>query len=162
MNNEYLSLQGVGRFYKRNKKHVITTQTVRLYYSVLTLYICTLSFHILSLIALKFCYVRLSNFLPITDFIFFCPQEHKCVLDSCRALESEGFEVTYLPVRTNGLIDMQVCYRSTQIILQVFMHNRKRKQYNTECENAFNNKSSSIGYNVLCRCFHTDFCTSNV
>jgi cysteine desulfurase len=32
--------------------------------------------------------------------------EHKCVLDSCRALESEGFQVTYLPVQTNGLIQM--------------------------------------------------------
>ncbi|XP_046745853.1 cysteine desulfurase, mitochondrial [Diprion similis] len=32
--------------------------------------------------------------------------EHKCVLDSCRALQSEGFDVTYLPVKTNGLIDM--------------------------------------------------------
>ncbi|KNC53884.1 cysteine desulfurylase [Thecamonas trahens ATCC 50062] len=32
--------------------------------------------------------------------------EHKCVLDSCRALEREGFDVTYLPVQTNGLIDM--------------------------------------------------------
>ncbi|XP_045191621.2 cysteine desulfurase-like [Mercenaria mercenaria] len=33
--------------------------------------------------------------------------EHKCVLDSCRALEGEGFEITYLPVQKNGLIDLQ-------------------------------------------------------
>jgi len=32
--------------------------------------------------------------------------EHKCVLSSCRALESEGFEVTYLPVQKNGLINL--------------------------------------------------------
>ncbi|CAL5040235.1 unnamed protein product [Urochloa decumbens] len=32
--------------------------------------------------------------------------EHKCVLDSCRYLQQEGFEVTYLPVRKNGLIDL--------------------------------------------------------
>jgi cysteine desulfurase len=32
--------------------------------------------------------------------------EHKCVLDSCRQLEQEGMTVTYLPVQTNGLIDL--------------------------------------------------------
>lgn len=32
--------------------------------------------------------------------------EHKCVLDSCRHLQQEGFDVTYLPVRPDGLIDL--------------------------------------------------------
>jgi len=33
--------------------------------------------------------------------------EHKCVLDSCRALEQEGWRVTYLPVQPNGLVDVE-------------------------------------------------------
>ena len=34
--------------------------------------------------------------------------EHKAVLDPCRELERQGFEVTYLDVQENGLIDMEV------------------------------------------------------
>jgi cysteine desulfurase len=32
--------------------------------------------------------------------------EHKCVLDSCRDLEQDGFDITYLPVDENGLVNM--------------------------------------------------------
>lgn len=33
--------------------------------------------------------------------------EHKCVLDACRHLEEDGFRVTYLPVKSNGLINLE-------------------------------------------------------
>lgn len=33
--------------------------------------------------------------------------EHKCVLDSCRQLENEGFTVTYLPVNEKGRVSME-------------------------------------------------------
>lgn len=37
-----------------------------------------------------------------------CKTEHKAVLDSCRQLEREGYEVTYLDPMKNGLIDLKV------------------------------------------------------
>eukprot|EP01083_Nonionella_stella_P098877 278121_1 len=55
------AIKGIARFYKKNKKHIITVQT-----------------------------------------------EHKCVLDSCRQLQMEGFDITYLPVLKNGLVDLKV------------------------------------------------------
>ncbi|KAI3405101.2 NFS1 [Candida oxycetoniae] len=33
--------------------------------------------------------------------------EHKCVLDSARHMQDEGFDVTYLPVNKEGLIDIE-------------------------------------------------------
>ncbi len=38
--------------------------------------------------------------------IITCKTEHKAVLDPCRQLEREGFEVTYLQPESNGLIDL--------------------------------------------------------
>ncbi len=38
--------------------------------------------------------------------IITCKTEHKAVLDPCRQLEREGFEVTYLEPESNGLIDL--------------------------------------------------------
>ncbi len=54
--------------------------------------------------------------------------EHKCVLDSCRHLEQEGFEVTYLPVQKNGLIDMDVlraAIRDTTLLISVMAVNNE-------------------------------------
>ena len=36
-----------------------------------------------------------------------CKTEHKAVLDTCRELERQGFEVTYLDPEPNGLIDLK-------------------------------------------------------
>ena len=38
--------------------------------------------------------------------IITCAIEHKAVLDSCKSLERKGYRVTYMPVRANGLIDL--------------------------------------------------------
>ncbi|MEJ2360286.1 MAG: IscS subfamily cysteine desulfurase [Gammaproteobacteria bacterium] len=38
--------------------------------------------------------------------IITCKTEHKAVLDTCRFLERDGFEVTYLDPEPNGLIDL--------------------------------------------------------
>jgi len=40
------------------------------------------------------------------DHVITLATEHKCVLESCRRLEREGFEITVLPVDSGGLIDL--------------------------------------------------------
>ena len=50
--------------------------------------------------------------------------EHKAVLDTCRQLEREGFEVTYLDPQENGLLDMEKLKAAVteQTILISVMH----------------------------------------
>lgn len=41
--------------------------------------------------------------------------EHKAVLDTCKDLERKGFEITYLPVQSNGLIDLAELEKAIRI-----------------------------------------------
>ncbi len=54
--------------------------------------------------------------------------EHKCVLDTMRELERQGFEVTYLDVQDNGLLDLDVfkaALRPDTILASVMMVNNE-------------------------------------
>lgn len=76
-----MAIKGIPRFYKKTKKHIITTQT-----------------------------------------------EHKCVLDSARHMTDEGFEVTYLPVSSEGLInldDLKKAIRKDTVLVSVMAVNNE-------------------------------------
>ncbi|MCC7126218.1 MAG: cysteine desulfurase [Acidobacteria bacterium] len=53
--------------------------------------------------------------------------EHKAVLDACRALEERGWQVTYLPVRRDGLVDIDEMARAmrpdTALVSVMLAHN---------------------------------------
>ena len=54
--------------------------------------------------------------------------EHKAVLDTCRELERQGFEVTYLDVLENGLLDLDVfkaALRPDTILVSVMFVNNE-------------------------------------
>lgn len=54
--------------------------------------------------------------------------EHKATLDTCRELERQGFEVTYLDVQENGLIDLaafQAALRPDTILVSVLFVNNE-------------------------------------
>ncbi|MDH5190416.1 MAG: IscS subfamily cysteine desulfurase [Gammaproteobacteria bacterium] len=56
--------------------------------------------------------------------IITCKTEHKAVLDTCRQLERDGFEVTYLEPETSGLIDLkklEAAIRDDTILISI-MH----------------------------------------
>lgn len=54
--------------------------------------------------------------------------EHKAVLDVCQYLEKRGFEVTYLPVQPDGLLDLEVVQaviRPDTILVSVMLVNNE-------------------------------------
>ena len=54
--------------------------------------------------------------------------EHSAVLDPCRYLESLGFEVTYLPVQPDGLIDLdqlEKAFRDDTVLVSVMAANNE-------------------------------------
>ena len=54
--------------------------------------------------------------------------EHKCVLDSCRELERQGYEVTYLEPQPNGLItieQLEAAIRPDTIMVSVMLVNNE-------------------------------------
>jgi len=54
--------------------------------------------------------------------------EHKAVLDVCAHLETRGFEVTYLPVRTDGKLDLDVvraAIRPDTLLVSVMLVNNE-------------------------------------
>ena len=54
--------------------------------------------------------------------------DHKCVLDSCRYLQNKGFKVTYLPVKKDGLVDLELLEKSftpETVLVSVMMVNNE-------------------------------------
>ena len=54
--------------------------------------------------------------------------EHKAVLDSCKRLETQGYQVTYLPVGTDGLVDpeaVRAAITDKTILVSVMLANNE-------------------------------------
>ena len=112
-----MAVKGVAQFYKDKKRHVITTQVHPEAAAPAVVERWWWSGGKLVLLAdAACCHARsLIHPPPRPPAPPHSPHplppplqtDHKCVLDSCRYLQQRGFDVTYLPVQKNGLVDMQ-------------------------------------------------------
>ena len=62
------------------------------------------------------------------NHIITCNIEHKAVLDTCKHIEKEGGEVTYLKVKDNGLIDLEeleAAIKSNTILIAIMYANNE-------------------------------------
>jgi cysteine desulfurase len=62
------------------------------------------------------------------NHIITCVTEHKAVLDTCKHIERIGGEVTYLPVKPDGLIDMaelEAAIKPTTILIAIMYANNE-------------------------------------
>src|SRR6476620_9531988 len=62
------------------------------------------------------------------NHIITCTTEHKAVLDTCKHIEKEGGEVTYLKVNPDGLIDMaelEAAIKPTTILIAIMYANNE-------------------------------------
>ncbi len=60
--------------------------------------------------------------------IITCQTEHKSILNSCAHLEKQGFEITYLPVNHNGLIDLSAlssAIKSETLLISIALVNNE-------------------------------------
>ena len=64
--------------------------------------------------------------------------DHKCVLDSCRYLQNRGFKVTYLPVKKDGLVDLELLKNSITpetVMVSVMMVNNEIGNMSADAHN---------------------------
>ncbi|HAN38843.1 MAG TPA: IscS subfamily cysteine desulfurase [Chitinophagaceae bacterium] len=62
------------------------------------------------------------------NHIITCTTEHKAVLDTCKHLEKLGAEITYLPVKADGLIDLaelEAAMKPTTILVAIMYANNE-------------------------------------